>query len=71
MTQLELVKHEQIMDAQGKNIKRTPIAVSSSWSALADHCKDELGSKVDKVGCGKQTYFTIQQSSIIIVPSKF
>jgi hypothetical protein len=71
MTQLELVEHEQVINAKGQNIRRTVVAVSSSWSALVEHCKDKLGGKIDKVGCGKPTYFTIQQSKIVIVPSKF
>jgi len=71
MTQLELVKHEQIMDAQGQRVKRTPVAVSSSYSALVEHCKSEFGKKIEEVGCGKQTYYTIQDSTIAIIPSKF
>ena len=70
MTNLELVKNEQIMDAKGKRIRRTPMAVSSSYSALVEHCEVKLNGVIDEGGCGKSTYFTIQDSDLIIVPSK-
>jgi len=71
MTQLELVKHEQVIDQKGQGIRRIVIAVSSSHSALVDYCKDTFKKKIDVVGCGKPKYYTIQQSNIVIVPSKF
>jgi len=71
MTQLELVKHEQIINQNGRGIRRTVVAVSSSYSALVDHCKDTFNKKIDVVGCGKPMYYTIQDSPIAIVPSKF
>lgn len=72
MTQLELVEHKRIISEQGHHIRRTTVAVSSSHSALVDHCKDTFGEKVGEVGYGaKQTYYTIQTSPIVIVPSKF
>jgi hypothetical protein len=70
MTNLELVKNEQIMDAKGKRIRRTPMAVSSSYSALVEYCDSEFNKKIEEVGCGKQTYFTIQDSYIKIIRTK-
>lgn len=71
MTQLELVKHEQVIDQRGQAVNRTVVAVSTSYSALVDHCTEELGEKISEVGCGKKVYYTIQDSPIVIVPSKF
>jgi hypothetical protein len=70
MTQLELVKLEQVIDQNGQGIRRTVVAVSSSYSALVEYC-GEIGGKLDEVGCGKPKYYTIQESEITIVPSKF
>jgi hypothetical protein len=71
MTQLELVKHEQVIDQNGQGIRRTVVAVSSSYSALVDHCKETFKKKIDEVGCGKSKYYTIQESNIAIVSAKF
>lgn len=71
MTQLELVKHEQVIDQNGQSMRRTVVAVSSSYSALVDYCKDTFNKKINKVGCGKPKYYTIQDSPIAIIPSKF
>lgn len=71
MTQLELVKNEQVIDQNGEVMKRTVVAVSSSHSALVEHCKDYFGEDVqDNIG-GGETYFTIQESEIRIIQSKF
>ena len=69
MTQLELVYHEQIIDKTGQNMRRTVVAVSSSHTALCEHCV-EIGGTIGEIGCGKTTYHTIQESEIVIVPSK-
>lgn len=71
MTQLELVHHEQVIDQNGQGMKRTVVAVSSSYSALVDHCKERFNKTIDEVGCGKSKYYTIHESKIAIVPSKF
>ncbi len=71
MTQLELVYHEQVIDQRGQGMRRTVVAVSSSYSALVEHCKETFNKKIEDVGCGKAKYYTIQESSITIVPSKF
>jgi hypothetical protein len=70
MTQLELVHHEQVIDSKGQGIRRTIVAVSSSHSALVKHC-EVIGGVIDEVGCGKQKYYTIQDSPILILPYKF
>jgi len=70
MTQLELVKHEQVIDNNLIVMKRTVVAVSSSYSALVEHC-GEIGGEIGEVGCGKSKYYTIQESNIVIIPSKF
>ncbi len=67
MTQLELVKHEQVLPLI---MKRTVVAVSSSHSALVEHC-EEIGGQIGEVGCGESKYYTIQESDIVIIPSKF
>lgn len=76
MTQLELVKHEIVVDFggmgdSGNTMRRTVVAVSTSYSALVDYCSETYHSEIDEVGCGKQRYYTIQESQIAIVPSKF
>ena len=69
MTQLELVKHDK---GNGiSTMSRNVVAVSTSYSALVDYCNETYGSEISEVGCDKQSYFTIHDSPIVIVPSKF
>jgi len=70
MTNLELVKHEQIIDMNGQSIRRTVVAVSSSYSALVEHCKEMYNTDVSKPFCGKPRYYTVLHSNITIIPSK-
>lgn len=67
MVKLELVKHEQ----GDVSIKRTVVAVSTSHDALVKFCKKEYNSSISEVGCGKETYFTIQETNIEIVPFNY
>lgn len=71
MTQLELVKHEPVIDQNGQSMRRTVVAVSSSYSALEEHCQVYFGQAIEETIGGKETYYTIQNSEIRIVQSKF
>ena len=70
MTNLALVKHEEFIKGIEKGIRRSPVAVSTSYSALVEYCKDEHNSEIDKIGCRKSIYYTIQNSDLLIIPSK-
>ena len=70
MTNLALVKHEKIIIGNDVGVRRSPVAVSTSYSALVEYCKDNLGGVIDGIGCGKSKYFTIQDSDLLIIPSK-
>jgi len=69
MTQLELVEHDL---NKGRGITREVVAVSSSHTALREHCVEKYGVEVgiDNLG-DRQTYYTIHESPIVIVPAKF
>ena len=67
MVKLELVKHEQ-GDA---SIKHTVVAVSTSHDALVSFCKKEHNATISEVGCGKEMYFTIQETNIEIIPFNY
>ena len=71
MTQLELVKHEPVIISTNKGMRRTVVAVSSSYSALEEHCQEYFGQAIEETIGGKETYYTIQNSQIRIIPSKF
>lgn len=72
MTQLELVKHEKVTERNYiHRFERTVVAVSSSYSALEEHCQVYFGQPIEETICDKELYYTIQQSEIRIVPSKF
>lgn len=69
MTQLELVKNENGLPTQRKT--RTVLAVSTSYSALVEYCNETYGEPISEVDCGKQKYYTIENTPIAIVPAKF
>jgi hypothetical protein len=72
MTQLELVEHDLNPCGEGKPIIRQVVAVSSSYSALVEHCKETYGSEIGHEKCNdNEMYYTIHESKIVIVPSKF
>lgn len=51
MTQLELVKHEKVLNENGlQSTKQTIVAVSTSAMALSRYCEIELGEMVCKEG---------------------
>lgn len=72
MTQLELVEHDLNPCGEGKPISREVVAVSSSYSALVDHCKETYKQDIGHENVtDKNKYYTIHESTIAIVPSKF
>ncbi len=72
MTQLELVEHDLNPCSEGKPIQRTVVAVSSSHTALREYCKETYSIEVGHENIDdKEKYYTIHESKIAIVPSKF
>lgn len=70
MTQLELVKNEQIIGRNGQQILKTIVAVSTSYEALSHYAKTN-GISFNDGAFDKQTYYLIQESDIVIVPFNF
>lgn len=66
MTQLELVKHEQVVKGNQVGMQRTVIAVSTSYNALEKFCEQELGGEIGEIG-DQTPYYTIQDTKITIV----
>ena len=72
MTNLELVEHDLTPCGNGRPVRRTVVAMSSSYSALERHCKETYKTEVgEKDGYSMETYYTIHESKGVIVPSKF
>ena len=72
MTQLELVEHDLNPCSKGEPIIRQVVAVSSSHTALREHCKETYGIEVghDNID-DKEKYYTIHESTIVIVAPQF
>jgi len=68
MTQLELVKFDSYkIGCQWSTTKKTVVAVSTSYEALSHYAKTN-GISFNNGTIGRQTYYLIQESDIVIVP---
>jgi hypothetical protein len=70
MTQLELVKFDSYKISSsrtGQHILKTVVAVSTSYEALSHYAKTN-GISFNNGTIGRQTYYLIQESDIVIVP---
>jgi hypothetical protein len=75
MTQLELVEHDLTPWIDGLPIKRTIVAMSSSYSSLVEYCKETYGTDVKEDGMVSSSdsadiYYTIHSSKVVIVQPK-